>query len=309
MDHDVNDTAARPRGAPLYCRGASPHMEESAACPSSPRERVTSTPPSLPRSCWQRWAGPPPSRWRRRTAWRRRAPRTRSGCATCGRSSASRIRAPARTAARLHMSAAGTTRAPTRAPRACTWCRSPAGCRGGSPAPRVPTPTRAGRPTDGSWPSCPTAPARRRSGCSTCRVASRARSPACRSRWAASSGRRMAPAWPSARPSTRTARPSIARPNGSAPSRAIGVAVRRYDRLLYRHWDGWDSGRRVHVFVVEVAGDRPPVDLLRGAALDAPLPPSAARSRSSGRPTAPRSPSPVASAPQVRPGPTTPTST
>jgi dipeptidyl aminopeptidase/acylaminoacyl peptidase len=52
-----------------------------------------------------------------------------------------------------------------------------------------------------------------------------------------------------------------------------GVAVRRYDRLLFRHWDGWDSGRRRHLFVVPAAGGAP-VDLTPGADLDAPPGPS-----------------------------------
>lgn len=48
--------------------------------------------------------------------------------------------------------------------------------------------------------------------------------------------------------------------------------VRRYDRLLARHWDAWDSGRRRHLLVVPAAGGTP-VDLLPGADLDAPPPP------------------------------------
>lgn len=46
------------------------------------------------------------------------------------------------------------------------------------------------------------------------------------------------------------------------------VAARRYTRLLNRHWDGWDSGRRKHLFVVGAEGGRP-LDLMRGADVDA----------------------------------------
>jgi dipeptidyl aminopeptidase/acylaminoacyl peptidase len=51
-----------------------------------------------------------------------------------------------------------------------------------------------------------------------------------------------------------------------------GVVARRYERSLYRHWDAWDTGRRQHLFVIPATGGTP-VDLLRGADLDAPPPP------------------------------------
>jgi dipeptidyl aminopeptidase/acylaminoacyl peptidase len=51
-----------------------------------------------------------------------------------------------------------------------------------------------------------------------------------------------------------------------------GVLVRRYDHLLIRHWDTWDSGRCKHLFVVPAKGGMP-VDIVRGANMDAPPPP------------------------------------
>ncbi|MEM6796119.1 MAG: S9 family peptidase [Acidobacteriota bacterium] len=50
-------------------------------------------------------------------------------------------------------------------------------------------------------------------------------------------------------------------------SKASGLT---YDRLFARHWDHWKDGRRSHLFVVDLAGKKTPVDVSRG--LDADIP-------------------------------------
>lgn len=59
-----------------------------------------------------------------------------------------------------------------------------------------------------------------------------------------------------------------------ATREADPVKARAYDELLFRHWDRWEDGKRSHVFVWDLptagAAARPPVDLMRGAAMDSP---------------------------------------
>jgi dipeptidyl aminopeptidase/acylaminoacyl peptidase len=58
------------------------------------------------------------------------------------------------------------------------------------------------------------------------------------------------------------------------------ITARLYDRLQMRHWDAWDSGKRSHLFVARVADGRiagTPIDLMKGADMDCPVPPFGGR--------------------------------
>jgi len=58
------------------------------------------------------------------------------------------------------------------------------------------------------------------------------------------------------------------------------VKALRYDRLMIRHWDTWDTGKRSHVFVARVDGGKltgTPADLMKRADLDSPVPPFGGR--------------------------------
>ncbi len=51
------------------------------------------------------------------------------------------------------------------------------------------------------------------------------------------------------------------------------VQARLYDSVIMRHWDTWETGKRVHIFVAKVKDgkfDGAPVDIMKGAEIDSP---------------------------------------
>ena len=50
------------------------------------------------------------------------------------------------------------------------------------------------------------------------------------------------------------------------------VKARLYTRLMFRHWDNWDEGKRSHIFVWSLKGGDP-LDVMKGANADAPTKP------------------------------------
>ena len=50
------------------------------------------------------------------------------------------------------------------------------------------------------------------------------------------------------------------------------VKARVYTRLMFRHWDAWDEGKRNHIFVGRIRGGEP-VDVMKGADADSPTKP------------------------------------
>ena len=57
-----------------------------------------------------------------------------------------------------------------------------------------------------------------------------------------------------------------------AADAGLAASGRIYDGLLYRHWNAWRGDERSHVFLVDLAGGAPPVDLTPG---DVDVPPLA----------------------------------
>ncbi|HUR27010.1 MAG TPA: S9 family peptidase, partial [Planctomycetota bacterium] len=70
-------------------------------------------------------------------------------------------------------------------------------------------------------------------------------------------------------PKTKTLDESKKRDDEKAAKKASGML---FDQLMMRHWDGWEDGKRSHVFAWKIGSDAP-IDLMAGMDVDSPIQP------------------------------------